>query len=146
MIVLEKETIRLSSHKTEFSPAESALSEKILATYKNAGLEVPKLEDALAESMAGTNFTRQDARKFFQLFLDSGEIVKVTDEFYFARKAIDDLIELLRQFAAKTNDRLIDVPKFKELAGISRKYAIPLLEYFDREHITSRAGDKRLIL
>jgi selenocysteine-specific elongation factor len=41
---------------------------------------------------------------------------------------------------------LIDVPKFKEIAVISRKYAIPLLEYFDREKLTRRAGDKRLIL
>jgi selenocysteine-specific elongation factor len=43
-------------------------------------------------------------------------------------------------------DRLIDVPTFKTLAGVSRKYAIPLLEYFDREQVTRRAGDKRLIL
>jgi selenocysteine-specific elongation factor len=41
---------------------------------------------------------------------------------------------------------LIDVASFKEIAGISRKYAIPLLEYFDRERITRRAGDKRLVL
>jgi len=43
-------------------------------------------------------------------------------------------------------DRLIDVAAFKDLAGVSRKYAIPLLEYFDREQVTRRAGDKRLIL
>jgi selenocysteine-specific elongation factor len=43
-------------------------------------------------------------------------------------------------------ERLIDVPTFKEIAGVSRKYAIPLLEYFDRERITRRAGDKRIIL
>jgi selenocysteine-specific elongation factor len=41
---------------------------------------------------------------------------------------------------------MIDVPQFKEIAGISRKYAIPLLEYFDREKVTRRAGDKRIIL
>jgi selenocysteine-specific elongation factor len=41
---------------------------------------------------------------------------------------------------------LIDVPKFKELAGVSRKYAIPLLEYFDSKRLTVRAGDKRVIV
>ena len=87
----------------------------------------------------------QHARKLFQIFLDSCEVIKVTDEFYFAKNAIDALADMLRQFAAQTSDRLIDVAKFKELAGISRKYAIPLLEYFDRERITSRAGDKRYI-
>ena len=47
-------------------------------------------------------------------------------------------------FAARAR-RLIDVAAFKDLAGVSRKYAIPLLEYFDREQVTRRAGDKRLI-
>ncbi len=106
---------------------------------------MPKLDEALEESIKGINVTLQDARKLFQIFLDSGEIVKVTDEFYFAKNAIDGLAEMLRRFAETTSDRLIDVSKFKELAGISRKYAIPLLEYFDREHITTRAGDKRYV-
>jgi selenocysteine-specific elongation factor len=41
--------------------------------------------------------------------------------------------------------RLIDVATFKELAGVSRKYAIPLLEYLDRERVTRRAGERRII-
>ncbi|MEO7658615.1 MAG: selenocysteine-specific translation elongation factor [Pyrinomonadaceae bacterium] len=145
-IVLDKEVIRLAAYQTILSPQAAALSEKIIQEYRAAKLEVPKLDDFLAASISGTGFTVQDARKFFQLFLDSGEIVKVTDDFYFAKTSIDELSELIRQFAAKTTDRLIDVAKFKELAGISRKYAIPLLEYYDRERITRRAGDKRLIL
>jgi len=44
------------------------------------------------------------------------------------------------------NDPTIDVAKFKDIAGVSRKYAIPLLEYFDRTHVTRRVGDKRQIL
>jgi selenocysteine-specific elongation factor len=38
------------------------------------------------------------------------------------------------------------VAHFKDLAGVTRKYAIPLLEYLDREHVTKRVGDERLIL
>ncbi len=145
-IVLDKETIRLSSYRPTFSEAETRLSKKIFDKYNSARLEVPKLDDALVEAIVGTNFTRQEARKFLQLFLDSGEIVKVTEDFYFVKNAIDELVDLLRQFAAKTSGRLIDVPKFKDIAGVSRKYAIPLLEYFDREKITRRSGDKRLIM
>ena len=44
-----------------------------------------------------------------------------------------------------SDDRTIDVPKFKDIAGVSRKFAIPLLEYFDREKVTLRVGDKRVI-
>ena len=145
-VVIEKESVRLAAHEIQFSSADAELNEKIRTAYENVGLEVPKLEDALTGAIAGTNFTTADARKFFQRFLDSGEIVKVTDEFYFSKSVIDKLIDQLRQFAATTTDRLIDVPKFKDLAGISRKYAIPLLEYLDREHVTARSGDKRIVL
>ena len=78
--------------------------------------------------------------------IDSGEILKVSNDFYFSSKAIGELVEKLKNYASKSSDRLIDVPTFKDLAGISRKYAIPLLEYFDQIKITRRAGDKRLIL
>lgn len=145
-VEIEKEAIRLASHKTELSDEEAALSEKILAGYVNARLEPPRLDEALDQAIAGTKFSRADARKFFQLHLDGGAVVKVTDEFYFAKSVIDKLVAELRAFADSDDDRLIDVAKFKELAGVSRKYAIPLLEYFDREKITTRAGDKRLIL
>ena len=145
-VVLEKETIRLASHKTELSPVEAVLSEKIRAIYKKSRLEVPKLDEALMHAAADTPFTTQQARSFFQLFLDSGEIVKVTDEFYFLRESVDRLVAMLRKYADGTADRSIDVSHFKEIAGISRKYAIPLLEYLDRERITRRAGDKRIIL
>jgi selenocysteine-specific elongation factor len=71
----------------------------------------------------------------------------VSNELLFHREALNLLASRLREYAAnETRDRLIDVAKFKELAGVSRKYAIPLLEFLDRERITRRAGDKRLIL
>ncbi len=122
------------------------MRERLEKIYREARLEVPALDAALDEAIRGTRFDRQRARKVFQLFLNSAEIVKVTEDFYFRRDALDELIDKLKTFAAQTPDRLIDVPKFKEIAGISRKYAIPLLEYFDREKRTRRAGDKRLIL
>jgi selenocysteine-specific elongation factor len=46
----------------------------------------------------------------------------------------------------KTKSPKIDVARFKDLTGVSRKYAIPLLEYLDREHVTRRVGDERVIL
>ena len=145
-IVSEKDFVRAAAHNLELSGDEKILREKLSAIYKNAKLEVPKLEDALSDSLNGTKADKNHARKIFQLLLNSGEILKITDEFYFSRVTIDNLIIQLRGFADRSPDRLIDVAAFKDLAGISRKYAIPLLEYFDREKITRRAGDKRLIL
>jgi selenocysteine-specific elongation factor len=145
-IAAEKDIVRLASHNLELSNDEKILCERLSAIYKTAKLEVPKLEDALAESIKNTKSDKNHARKIFQLLLNSGEIVKITDEFYFAKNEIENLVKKLHDFAEKSADKLIDVPTFKELAAISRKYAIPLLEYFDRERITRRAGDKRLIL
>ena len=146
-IAAEKDIVRLASHSLELSAEEKQIRENLERIYQTANLEVPTLENALQEAAHGTKSPTEKSRKIFQLFLNSGEIVKVTEEFYFTKKAIDDLINKMREFAEKkTTDRLIDVTIFKEIAGVSRKYAIPLLEYFDRERVTRRAGDKRLIL
>jgi selenocysteine-specific elongation factor len=109
-------------------------------------LEVPKFPEVLTEVVAGSSFSVQDARKFFQMFLDAGEIVKISEEFYFYKPVIEQLIGQLKAFAAATPDQTIDMAKFKDLAGVSRKYAVPLLEYFDRERITVRRGDQRFII
>ncbi|MDQ3131925.1 MAG: selenocysteine-specific translation elongation factor [Acidobacteriota bacterium] len=145
-VAAERDIFRLAVHNLELSADEKTLRQRLGQIYHAAKLEVPKLEDALQEALKNTKSNRETARKIFQLLLNSGEIVKITDEFYFSKNAIDDLIRQLKNYAATSSDKLIDVAKFKDIAGISRKYAIPLLEYFDRERVTRRAGDKRLIL
>ncbi len=145
-IATEKEAVRLAAHNLDLSSEEKLLREKLQKIYRTAKLEVPKLEDALTEAIENTKSDKNHARKIFQLLLNSGELVKITDEFFFPKTEIEHLILKIQESAAKTSDRLIDVAKFKDIAKVSRKYAIPLLEYFDREKITKRAGDKRLIL
>ncbi len=145
-ITTDGDAIKIARYEKILSPAETLVSEKIQSIYKSRGLEVPKLDEALSESIAGTDISVMQARKLVQIFLDSGEIVKVTEEFYFFGEAISELIAKVKKYADNSSDRLIDVSAFKELAGISRKYAIPLLEYFDRVKVTVRAGEKRVIL
>jgi selenocysteine-specific elongation factor len=145
-IVQEKDHIRLAAHNIEISGEEKLVLERLRKLYAEAKLEAPKLDEALDRAAAGTGMKPGHGRKIFQLLLNRGELVKITEEFYFSKPEIESLVEKVKAFAAGTPDRLIDVPKFKEIAGISRKYAIPLLEYFDRERVTRRAGDKRIIL
>lgn len=145
-IVSERDILRLGSHNTELTDDEKAVHERLSHIYKAARFEVPKMEEAFADALTGTTLQKEDARKIFQLLLNSREIVKISEEFYFAKSAIDELVEKMKGYAGSVSNHTIDVPKFKELAGVSRKYAIPLLEYFDREKITRRTGDKRLIL
>jgi selenocysteine-specific elongation factor len=71
-------------------------------------------------------------------------LIKLSEDLVFHRSALENL---RKQVAVeKTKSSKIDVIRFKDLTGVSRKYAIPLLEYLDREHVTRRVGDAREIL
>jgi selenocysteine-specific elongation factor len=146
ILVSEKDIVRASEHGQELSAADEELRKQITAAYEKAALEAPTLDQVLAE--AGIPIARRaHARKILQLLIDDGTLVRVQGEMFFHSPALENLKALLRRYATEHEpDRLIDVSAFKDLAGVSRKYAIPLLEYFDRERVTQRAGDKRVIL
>jgi selenocysteine-specific elongation factor len=145
-IRVEQDVIKVASHEMQLSPAEKIVHDRLSAIYENAGLEAPKLDDALTLATAGSSLDQRSARKVFQLFVNSGELVSVTNEYYFSAKALEELTTKLRDHARSSGDPTIDVAKFKDIAGLSRKYAIPLLEYFDRTRVTRRVGDKRQVL
>ena len=143
-ISLEKDIVRQANHNQNLSDEDAKLRARLAQIYLAAKLEVPTLDQALTKAASNS---QAHARKVFQLLLDSGELVRVTAEFYFHRETLAQLKQKLFDFARNnSSDATIDVAQFKNLAEISRKYAIPLLEYFDREAITRRAGDKRIVL
>ncbi len=146
-IEFEQDVVKSSSHSQELSDDEKQVRENLILIYKQAGLQVPTLEKALSDSISETKISAQQARKVFQTVVNSGEFLKVTEDYYFNSEDLAKLIKDVKFFVEEeSEDRLIDVAKFKEIAGVSRKYAIPLLEYFDSTKITQRAGDKRIIL
>ena len=99
---------------------------------------------ALDEVLDGLKVDKLRAQKIVTLLLREKILVKVSQELVFHRMALE---ELRRQIAAeKSQSPRIDVARFKELTGVSRKYAIPLLEYLDRERVTRRVGHVREIL
>ncbi len=145
-LVSERDLVRASGHTLELSPEDAAARERLEQIYRDAALEAPALEDALARA-AGAGASREHARKILQLLIDAGALVRVREDLLFHRDALERLVAALRAYAdARGPERLIDVAAFKELSGVSRKYAIPLLEHFDRTRVTRRAGDRRLIL
>ncbi|HEX8558870.1 MAG TPA: selenocysteine-specific translation elongation factor [Pyrinomonadaceae bacterium] len=144
-LVAERELVRAGGHSLDLSPEDAALRDRLEAVYRDAALEAPGLEEAFARA-GGAAAKREHLRKLLQLLLDAGALVRVKEDLLFHREALERLTAALREHAAATADRLMDVAAFKELSGVSRKYAIPLLEYFDRERVTRRAGDRRLIL
>ncbi len=144
-IVAEKDFVRHAAHEFSLSTADAELLRRLEQVYREAALEPPALDEALA-SIAAAKDTRAHNRKILQLLIDNKQLARINDELFVHRDALDRLIQKLRDYAAQSDGRLIDVAAFKELAGTSRKYAIPLLEYLDRERLTRRAGNQRLIL
>ncbi|HEX5706199.1 MAG TPA: selenocysteine-specific translation elongation factor [Pyrinomonadaceae bacterium] len=144
-LVADREVVRAAGHDLALTGEDAALSERLEKVYREASLETPALEDALARAEGGRG--RDAARKILQRLINDGTLVRVAGDMLFHRDALAELRATLRRYAEeRTTDRLIDVAAFKELSGVTRKYAIPLLEYFDRERVTRRAGDKRLVL
>jgi selenocysteine-specific elongation factor len=85
------------------------------------------------------------SEKLLQLLLREKALHRVTPELIFHRQALAELRAKLAAYKKAKGER-ISVPAFKDLTGITRKYAIPLLEYLDRERVTRRQGDERVIL
>jgi selenocysteine-specific elongation factor len=145
-VVSEKDIVRLSRHSVGLSEKDAELSKRIEQVYSTAGVGAPSVDEALTKAGVGAA-QRAQARKILQLLIDNRKLVRIQGEMFMHARVIEELKTQLLTYASQHEpERLIDVAAFKDLAGVSRKYAIPLLEYFDREQITRRAGDKRLIL
>ncbi len=144
-LVIEKDIARLPEHARAVSGEDAALRDRLEEIYREANLTAPSISEAL--SRVGVPASQQQhGRKVLQVLIDAGKLVRVDGEMFFHASALNDMIARLRAFAAAKPDRAIDVPAFKELANISRKYAIPLLEYLDRQRVTRREGDRRIVM
>jgi selenocysteine-specific elongation factor len=134
------EIVRAAGRGVEMKDEEAESKKIIENAFAGAGLRVPALKDVLA----GVKVDRVRAQKIVTLLLRDRVLVKLSDELVFHRDALDQLRKLMA--GEKARSPKIDVAKFKDLTGVSRKYAIPLLEYLDRERVTRRVGDERVIL
>jgi selenocysteine-specific elongation factor len=137
---IEGDIVRLPGRGVVMKDDEAESKKKIEDAFFSAGLKVP----ALLEVLAGLKLDKDRAQKIVTLLLREKALVKISDGLVFHRAALEELRRLI--LARKTKSSKIDVAQFKELTGVSRKYAIPLLEYLDRERITRRVGDMREIL
>ena len=137
-VVVEGETVRLRSHQVVLKEEEEQARGQIERAFAEAGLATPAVPEVLAKS--GVEQAR--ARRLLEILLKEKRLVRITEELVFHQSAIAGLREML---ATRRSERF-NVGAFKEWTGISRKYAIPLLEFLDREHVTRRVGDERLVL
>ncbi len=145
-LVAERELLRARQHSLELSPGEAQLRDRLAQVYEKAALEAPSMDEAM-ERASVSSADRTHGRKILQVLIDSGVLVRVQGDLFFHRESLERLRTQLYAYAVSHEpDRTIDVAAFKDLARVSRKYAIPLLEYLDRERVTMRQGDRRVIL
>lgn len=132
--------VRLPGRGVVMKDEEAESKKKIEEAFASAGLKVPALHDVLA----GLKVDKIRAQKIVTLLLREKVLIKISDELVFHHRTLGQLRNLIT--VQKPKSPRIDVAQFKELTGVTRKYAIPLLEYLDRERVTKRVGDTREIL
>jgi selenocysteine-specific elongation factor len=134
------EQVRLAGRGVELKDEESKAKKEIEQAFAAAGLKVPYMDEVLSKLPVD----RARAQKLVTLLLRDRVLIKLADNLVFHQNALQGLRQIMTDY--KTKSPKIDVGKFKDLTGVSRKYAIPLLEYLDRERVTRRVGDERVIL
>ena len=141
ILEFQGDLVKQAGTTVTLEPEEEHAKEQIEAAFRGAHLAVPAVKEVLSKLPVEA----QRAEKILQMLLREKNLVRVTPELIFHHEALAQLRERLGAYKRAKGER-ISVSVFKELTGITRKYAIPLLEYLDRERVTRRAGDERVIL
>ena len=135
-----KDLVSTFDHRIHLSEDESRAKELLLDRYQKAGVKPQTLDEIAAEAKLEVKLLERIQR----VLLKDGTLVQISEGMVFHRDSLSRLKENVRS-CKSTRDR-IDVAFFKEMAGVTRKHAIPLLEWLDRERVTQRAGNDRVIL
>lgn len=138
-IVENGATLRLTSHSVEIDETLGEVKTKLESVFKNAHFQPPSVEDAFSQSGGKGNSNRNA----LQILIDQGVLLRLKDNIVYHRLALSEAESLLREHLTQNNE--ITAAEFRDLLGITRKHAIPLLEYFDTARITLRVEDKRVL-
>jgi selenocysteine-specific elongation factor len=130
-------TVAIPGHRVSMNDEDERLSERILAAIQ-AGNTMPPTTKQLEEQFAVSSRRLAD---LLGVLVERGVVVKVAGDLAFAREVIDELQGRLR--AHLEREKEITAAGFRDLIDASRKYSIPLLDYFDRSGLTLRSGDVR---
>jgi selenocysteine-specific elongation factor len=140
-LVAHGEMVKKAGSEITLTAEETRARGQIVTAFAEAGLAVPSVNEVLAQLA----IEKARAEKILQILLREKVLVRVTAELVFHAAALERVAGMLKEYKKAKGER-IAVPTFKQMTGITRKYAIPLLEYLDRQRVTRRAGDERVIL
>jgi len=136
-VVQDENTVSLAGHEVSLGTDQSDLRDSILDAYKETRLTPPYFK----ELVGNLSMDAKKGKDVLMLLVSEGSLVKVKEELFFHINAVNDLKKRLVSFLEENGE--ITTPQFKEMTGASRKYVIPLIEYFDSIQVTLRIGDIR---
>jgi selenocysteine-specific elongation factor len=136
-IVQEKEALRLMEHAVTLAQDQEEVRHQIEKIYLRGRLQPPYFRQIK------DRFSGDTGRDVLQVMVKDGVLIKVKEDLYFHKKAMEDLKSALVAFLKEKGE--ISTPEFKDMTGASRKYTIPLIEYFDKSQLTVRVGDNRVL-
>jgi selenocysteine-specific elongation factor len=135
----EKDQVRLASHSIRLSPEQQRVVDGVEAEFRRALAAPPGVEEALAKlGVKGT-----EKHELFQLLLADRKLIRVRESLYFHAAALQEIQDKL--VAHLKVKKELGPADMKDLFGVSRKYAIPLMEYFDAQRVTVRQGERRVL-
>jgi selenocysteine-specific elongation factor len=140
LVIQEESEVRLSSHRIVLQVDEKAFQLKLEGWYRQKGLSTATIRESWEQF---SDIPESMVKEVLALLLRQGKLVKISESLYYHADTIDKLAQDLTAFLTREKD--IDAPRFKELTGLTRKFSIPLLEYFDRIKLTIRIGDTRVL-
>jgi selenocysteine-specific elongation factor len=139
MVKSERDQVRLASHAIRLSPEQQRVIDGVEGEFRRAGAAPPGVEEALGkQGVKGT-----EKHELFLLLLAERKLVRVKESLYFHAEALQDI--QTRLVAHLREKKEIGPADMKDLFGVSRKYAIPLMEYFDAQRVTVRQGERRVL-
>ncbi|MGI6575095.1 MAG: selenocysteine-specific translation elongation factor [bacterium] len=138
VIELERDKLKLSSHRISYTPAQEAIKAKLAAAFLDEPFVPPSLGDVLA------SIPDQEAEQILLAMMDAGILIKVAEDIIFHRQALETAQAKLQDYIQTTGS--ITVSELRDLLQTSRRYALPLLEYFDTQRLTKRVGDRRVLV
>jgi len=139
MIVLQGALVRLASFTIRLNERQQRLAQRVEQIIRAAGVTPPPVE-AISQQVGAP----PDAvRAMVQVLLEQGVLVRLEEDLLFHRDTIAQLAELVRRTIREKGS--LSVGEFRDLTGSSRKFAVPLLEYFDSIRLTRRVGDVRVL-
>ncbi len=136
-VVQEGDSVKLATHKVSLGEDQASMKKKILGIYLENGLQPPYFKEVVNT----LDFDPSRAKDVLMLLVTEGVLIKAKEDLYFHDEPMRGLKEKLIAYLQTHGE--ITTPQFKEMTQASRKYVIPLLEYFDANHVTLRVGDSR---